>query len=239
MLHPFYQVKFKMARVHCSKCQKPDKACICAFFTPIDNDVEIVILRHVKETQHAKNTTPLLVNSLSNCQIIEGENFTENAVVNELIGTRWLADEHGLNNNDNCSGDESSTDKNSIQNFLLYPSDRARILDTDFVKKNFQIDRDINSRQKYRLFLIDATWKKAYRMYMLSKNLHCIPHLVLPEGIEGKYSLRKTKKENALSTLEAAVHALSILEQSPTKYEKLLENFVKFNLFQLSYTHNF
>ena len=65
-----------MARALCNNCQKPEKACICAFFTHIDNEVDVVILRHAKESQHSKNTTPLLVNSLLKCRIIEGENFS-------------------------------------------------------------------------------------------------------------------------------------------------------------------
>ncbi|MCJ8320584.1 MAG: DTW domain-containing protein [Colwellia sp.] len=108
---------------------------------------------------------------------------------------------------------------------LLYPSEDAA--EVSNLKSN-------NGDYKC-LILLDATWKKAYRMYMLSKNLHLISHIALPENIVGQYAIRKTNKKNALSTLEACCYALEILENSPCKYQGLLEKFVEFNQFQLSF----
>ncbi len=110
---------------------------------------------------------------------------------------------------------------------LLYPSEKARILSS--------AKQHIKSTEPSCLLVIDGTWKKSYRMYMLSENLHDIPHLALPEGIESLYQIRKTKKENALSTLEACSHALSIMEDTTDKYQDLINNFIKFNDFQLSF----
>jgi DTW domain-containing protein YfiP len=70
---------------------------------------------------------------------------------------------------------------------------------------------------------------------MLSKNLQLINHIALPENLVGRYEIRKTNKKNALSTLEACCYALEILESSPNKYQGLLEKFVEFNQFQLSF----
>lgn len=223
-----------MARALCNNCQKPEKACICAFFTHIDNEVDVVILRHAKESQHSKNTTPLLVNSLLKCRIIEGENFSDDPLLAVLLGTNYASGDAEFQSADTINQDT----ENFVHNFLLYPSDKAQVLDEKLVAEVQSLSKNLQAKPKVRLFLIDATWKKAYRMYMLSENLHQIPHLVLPEGIESQYRIRKTKKDDALSTLEATVHALALLEQAPEKYEKLLENFVKFNEFQLSYSQN-
>jgi len=108
---------------------------------------------------------------------------------------------------------------------LLYPSEDAAVISSS------NGDKGGNKC----LILLDATWKKAYRMYMLSKNLHLINHIALPENIESKYEIRKTNKKNALSTLEACCYALEILENSPCKYQGLIEKFVEFNKFQLSF----
>ncbi|PCI63285.1 MAG: hypothetical protein COB35_01445 [Gammaproteobacteria bacterium] len=111
---------------------------------------------------------------------------------------------------------------------LLYPQDDAQTIES--MKKTMN-----NNGEKYCLILIDATWKKAYRMYMLSKNLHSITKLQLPTGYRSLYKIRKTTVTNGLSTLEACCYALSDLEKEPEKYQKLLSNFVGFNEFLLSF----
>lgn len=110
---------------------------------------------------------------------------------------------------------------------LLYPSEQATSLSMQ--------DQALTIGDVSCLVILDATWKKAYRMYMLNKHLHNIPHICLPEGIKGQYSIRSTRKANALSTLEACCYSLGILEQSLVKYQPLIENFVKFNQFQHSF----
>ncbi len=85
------------------------------------------------------------------------------------------------------------------------------------------------------LVLLDATWRKAYKMYQLSQVLHALPHIKLPDDIQSLYQIRKTSKEGALSTLEACCHALSKIEGSAEKYQPLLNSFVQFNQFQLSF----
>jgi DTW domain-containing protein YfiP len=112
--------------------------------------------------------------------------------------------------------------------FLLYPSEHSKV-----------IDRQRESKQKGKcLILLDGTWKKAYRMFMLNPFLHVLPQLTLPSGIESGYKIRKTTKSGALSSLEACTHALMLLEGESEEYQKLLNNFVKFNEFQLSFNKN-
>ncbi|WDE03432.1 DTW domain-containing protein [Thalassomonas viridans] len=112
--------------------------------------------------------------------------------------------------------------------YLLYPSEGARELGSgQFLGQPAGGDSCI--------ILLDATWKKAYRMYMLSKVLHQIPHICLPGDLTGRYLIRKTAKKNALSTLEACCYALGIIENNPEKYRGLLEQFVQFNRFQLAF----
>jgi len=112
---------------------------------------------------------------------------------------------------------------------LLYPSEHANIIGEPIIQEN---------EQPKCLVLLDGTWKKAYRIFMLNKFLHELPHLTLPREIEGDYQIRKTNKGNALSSLEACTHALILLEGSYDKYQMLLNNFVKFNQFQLSFNQN-
>ena len=204
-----------MSRLCCARCNRPLKACICQFIIAVDNDVHVVVLLHPKEVNQAKGTLPLLVNSLTNCTVIEGENFSDNKMLIDLLS------HYG----DNVA--------------LLYPSDRALLLKAvgDTPMGN---DQPYNKISKVKcIVLLDATWKKAYRMYQLSTNLHQLKHFALPENLVGQYTIRKTKKEYALSTLEACCYALEIIEGNSKnksgKYQLLINKFVEFNTFQLSF----
>ncbi|SET12071.1 DTW domain-containing protein [Thalassotalea agarivorans] len=104
---------------------------------------------------------------------------------------------------------------------LLYPGENAQTADGNLV-----IDG---------LVVLDGTWKKAYKIYQSTPVLKALKQVSLPAGIESKYAIRRTSKENALSTLEATSHALGLLENQTKKYQPLLDNFDKFN--QMHLTH--
>ncbi len=216
-----------MSRIICNKCQRPEKTCICHLFVTVDNDVDVIILRHPKEANHSKGTAPLLLNSLTNSSVIEGEDFNDNDVLNNILSDV----------NRKCCllyPSEQAIDITVFSNANLNSEGHEAIGSNKTCTNKISLDK-ISTEKMTTLILLDATWKKAYRMYMLSKNLQTLTHLVLPAHIESEYKIRKTSKENGLSTLEATVHALSYLEKSQNKYKELLENFVKFNQIQLSY----
>ncbi|WP_206486344.1 tRNA-uridine aminocarboxypropyltransferase [Thalassotalea sp. G2M2-11] len=111
---------------------------------------------------------------------------------------------------------------------LLYPSAQAKLIDGNYQASVDELDVRC-------LILLDGTWKKAYRLFMVNHFLQQLPHIVLADTFESRYQIRSTKKQGALSTLEACCHALSLLESAPAKYQQLLENFDKFNQLHLSY----
>ncbi|NVD07000.1 DTW domain-containing protein [Vibrio sp. JPW-9-11-11] len=87
--------------------------------------------------------------------------------------------------------------------FILYPGDDAL--------EHHQV---VNASQgkKIRIILLDGTWKKAYKMWQLSTNLHALPLVRLPSDLQGNYRIRKAPSDNSLSTVEAGYHILSLLE---------------------------
>ncbi len=189
-------------RRYCDTCQRPISACICKFTCATDNQVLVLVLQHPTEVKQTKGTVGLLAQSLSNIEVIVGEDFSDNEQVNQFIEA-----------NQPC--------------YLLYPNEKAQVLG-QFTDGDKQTPKS--------LILLDGTWKKAYRMFQLSKSLHQLPSVVLPEGIECLYQIRKTIKKQALSSYEACVNALALLEQDQAKYQNMLDNFIKFNEFQLSFT---
>lgn len=195
-----------MARELCSNCQRALANCLCQFITNIDNDINVIILQHPSEIKQHKASVPILARSLTACMVLNGEDFTEHQLLNALL--------HQYQNR--C--------------FLLYPNENASV-----IKASINTGKQNNSVDKYCLILIDGTWKKAYKIFQLSNNLHQLPSLVLPADIKGQYLIRKTQKANALSTLEACCYGLGLLENNAQRYQPLLDNFVNFNRQQLTF----
>ena len=229
--------KYSMSRTLCPNCHRPEKSCICAFTADIANDIHLVILQHPNEVSHTKGTVALLAKSLRKCQVLEGESFDDEQGFLQVMA--------------------------QYQPVLLYPSEQAHVLDEHLITKllncqpntqdmpdtrhNLQVSTEDKSKPLC-LVIIDATWKKAYRMFMLSAKLQQLPQVCLPDHLAnaGQYHIRKVAKKNALSSLEASCYALAILEQnehdclpiSPEhagKYQPLLDKFQQFNQFQLSF----
>jgi len=98
---------------------------------------------------------------------------------------------------------------------LLFPGDDAQ-----------PVGRDESSGESPPLLLVvpDGTWRKARKLLHLNPLLAQLPRITLPEGAVSRYRLRKAPGPGALSTLEAIVQALEILE-APRSYAPLLRPF--------------
>jgi len=78
--------------------------------------------------------------------------------------------------------------------------------------------------QPLLLVLPDGTWRKARKLLHLNPLLAALPRVTLAEGAVSRYRLRKAPGPGALSTVEAIVQALQVLE-APTSFEPLLKPF--------------
>jgi len=78
--------------------------------------------------------------------------------------------------------------------------------------------------QPMLLVVPDGTWRKARKMLHLNPLLAALPRVTLAEGGVSRYRLRKAPGPGALSTIEAIVQALEILE-APTTFAPLLKPF--------------
>lgn len=72
-----------------------------------------------------------------------------------------------------------------------------------------------------RLILLDGTWRKARKLLHLNPVLSGLPRVTLPAGQTSRYRLRKAPGPEALSTIEAAVCALQLIEPE-TDFHPLL-----------------
>ncbi|MFT5852625.1 MAG: DTW domain-containing protein YfiP [Colwellia sp.] len=222
-----------MSRILCKQCQRPTIACICEFICKIDNTIAVLVLQHPSEVKQTKGTVALLSRSLSHCQVLVGEDFSQHNELNTILANH--------------------------QALLLYPSAQAHVLsltNNELNSTNIKgvitnTNHDKKSQQPKLLIIIDGTWKKAYRMFMLSYNLQALKHVCLPDALanSGQYIIRKVAKKNALSSLEACCFALALLENESDEkalkntsqpvnfglYQDLLNKFAQFNQFQLSF----
>lgn len=74
------------------------------------------------------------------------------------------------------------------------------------------------------LVVPDGTWRKARKLLHLNPLLAALPRVTLSDAPSSRYRLRKAPDPDALSTLEAIVHALQTLEPA-TSFDALLRPF--------------
>ncbi|AYC33619.1 DTW domain-containing protein [Pseudomonas cavernae] len=78
--------------------------------------------------------------------------------------------------------------------------------------------------QPLLLVVPDGTWRKARKLLHCNPLLETLPRVSLPAGLSSRYRLRKAPMAGALSTLEAIVVALDIIE-APQRFDALLQPF--------------
>jgi DTW domain-containing protein YfiP len=64
-----------VTRPRCAACLRPQSACICAWVTPTAHEADVLILQHLLEVDHAKNSARLLHLSLPRSRMLTGETF--------------------------------------------------------------------------------------------------------------------------------------------------------------------
>ncbi|MBC3452245.1 tRNA-uridine aminocarboxypropyltransferase [Pseudomonas mosselii] len=97
---------------------------------------------------------------------------------------------------------------------LLFPDDEAEVL------QGYGQDVDL----PLMLIVPDGTWRKARKMLYLNPLLEALPRVALGNVPPSRYRLRKAPEPGALSTLEAVVQALNVLE-APSGFAALLRPF--------------
>ncbi|MFQ6572654.1 tRNA-uridine aminocarboxypropyltransferase [Pseudomonas sp. UM16] len=98
---------------------------------------------------------------------------------------------------------------------LLFPGEDARPLAA------YTKDPD---QRPWLLVVPDGTWRKASKLLHCNPLLAALPRVTLAQVLPSRYRLRKAPAEGALSTLEAVVQALNVLE-APACFDGLLTPF--------------
>ncbi|EJL84822.1 hypothetical protein PMI16_03773 [Herbaspirillum sp. CF444] len=197
-------------RPTCARCLRAQSSCICGWITVLAPAAQVLILQHPLEIHQAKGSGRLLHLSLEDSVLVHGEQFEEEALRRLLH-----ADAAGK----------------PIRPVLLYP-----LLYPDTPGGSpAQALPDLSVPARLRLVILDATWRKSRKMLYLNPLLQQLPRLPLVDPPASQYRIRKAHRDDQLSTLEAACHALAQLEADESKYLPLLQAFDGFVAQQSAY----
>lgn len=185
-------------RATCARCLRPQATCLCALVRPTDHRTEVLVLQHPQEQRQAKNSVALLRLSLAHCEVVVGERFAPDA----------------------------------LQALLHRPGRITRLLYPDVpaapappVAKQAPMTSDV----QVRLVVLDATWRKSLRLLLEHPALAALPRLSLHAPAPTRYrAIRAARRADQVSTLEATVQALAMLEGPSFDAAPLLDAFACF-----------
>lgn len=96
---------------------------------------------------------------------------------------------------------------------LLFPSPDARDLDSD------------PPVGPITLVVVDGTWSNSRKMVCRDPTLSVLPKLGFCPAHPSEYRIRREPRRDYVSTIEALVHALGVLEGDRTRFEPMLAPF--------------
>ena len=109
--------------------------------------------------------------------------------------------------------------------FLVFPDEQAESID------------ELRNKQKInrgsQFIILDGSWKKAYKLLMSNLFLQALPKVMINVSDKSEYRIRKSPREDGLSTVEAGYYLLSELENNNDKFLPLLDVFNKMIDFQI------
>lgn len=211
------EIQTPVRRPACTRCLRAERACICHWVAPVAPDaqrVEVLILQHPLEVHNAKNSARLLHLCLPRSRLVVGEVFH---------------DARGLTAP--FASSDAAFERRSL---LLYPDtplDQA----PDLAPAPPLTPAMLCEPARLRLIVLDATWRKSRKMLYLNPALQKLPRLALRDLPASAYAIRKARRADQWSTLEATCAALAQLEGDSLPFEPVLRGFDGFVAQQLAY----
>jgi DTW domain-containing protein YfiP len=104
------------------------------------------------------------------------------------------------------------------ESYILFPSQGA-----------LNLSRAKPSRKKsVAIFLIDATWACAKKIFLESKNLQNLPHMSFDVTTESQYQIKEQPAKHCLSTIESTYEVIKLLNAHGIEKisKKQLHNFL-------------
>ena len=195
----------KPSRPRCERCQRPLSHCLCAHISVIDNRTRVLILQHPDEARHPLNTARLALLGLRHADLLVGKAFPQ---VEDRISS---------------AGDAVLLFPSKEEGSSVKLSGRRGVEELPTPEKASPWQEPIQNQARL-LIVPDGTWRKARQIVNGNAALHSLPRLHLHSAQKSGYIVRKAREPQALSTIEAIVHALGILEPEQD-FQPLLKPF--------------
>jgi len=117
----------------------------------------------------------------------------------------------------------------ALQALLQRPGRETRLLYPDVPAAPAPPAPPMTASAPLRLVVLDATWRKSLRMLLEHPALAALPRLSLDAPAPTRYrAIRAARRADQVSTLEATVQALTMLEGPSFNAEPLLDAFGRF-----------
>jgi len=182
----------------CPKCGKPMPLCVCDGITPIDNQIEVLILQHPQEQDRLLGTASLTVTHLENATLKIGLSWPS---LSKILGrdvdpARWAV--------------------------VYLGSSKVAELDTDqevvAIGRNGELKQGQNAILKSieGIIVLDGTWSQAKALWWRNAwMLKCQRIILGPRQVSLYGKLRREPRRDGLSTIEATAMILGRLEKRP------------------------
>lgn len=200
----------------CTKCLQPGFACYCALVQPFDTGIQFAILTHHIEAKRRIATGRMAHLCLKQSLLIQGEDYTEDKLVNQLI----------QDPQNNC--------------MILYPKGQT----TNLTHMTLPEQRRLfPADKKLVLFVIDGTWNTARKTMYRSQNLNQLQRVCFTPPGPSQFRIRVQPDAFCYSTLEAIHHTIELLGEgrgfdvSSGRHDHLLELFNRMVDQQLQLKH--
>jgi len=114
-----------------------------------------------------------------------------------------------------------------LQNsYLVFPDPLA------IAAEQLLVQQEMNDSSVF--ILLDGSWKKAYKLLMSNPFLQKLPKVSLNVAQKSQYRIRKSPRDDGLSTVEAGYYLLSQLENNSGKFKPLLNSFASMIDYQIA-----
>lgn len=171
----------------CPRCVQPGFSCYCPHLNPIDCKIKFVILIHPIEVRRRIATGRMAYLCLQNSVLIDGQDFSYNKQVNEII---------------------QNPDHQSV---VLYPGKESFNISS---LPQVELQSLIQPRKQLVIFVIDGTWATAKKTMNRSENLKALPKICFTPQQLSQFRVRKQPDPNCFSTIEAIHQTIDLLGSS-------------------------
>lgn len=155
----------------------------------------MAILQHPSEVGHPKGTAWLAHQSILGSQLFIGEKLAE---LTRLQA--WLR-------------------QGNV--YLLYPCATAETCNV--IQASALANPCASQVCKIKVLVLDGTWRKTYRLLQANPVLAALPRVSLSHHDESGYVIRKSKRQDSLSTIEA-IYSLFAEADPASNYQSLLRS---------------